>query len=126
MDEAGIAPDNYSTYLVYDCSLKEVGGRKFDYVWAHAVLSHMPEADIRDLLAALKSRLNPGASFFFTFFPSEKLGADRVTVDQVRDFYYPTEYLKNLFASMGYDFVVLPRNYKENWGIRTRARLMTT
>ena len=72
----------------------------------------------------MKNRLNPGAKFFFTFFPSEKLGADRVTVDQVRDFYYPTEYLKKLFASLGYDFVVLPRNYKENWGIRTRARLM--
>ena len=24
---------------------------------------------------------------------------------------------------MGYDFVIMPKGYKENWGIRTRARL---
>ncbi len=75
MDEAGIAGDRYATFLVHDCSLKELGDRKFDYVWAHAVLMHMPEADIRALLSSLKKHLNPGAEFFFTFFPSEKLGA---------------------------------------------------
>jgi SAM-dependent methyltransferase len=123
MSEAGIAPDRYETHLVYDCSLKELDGRKFDYVWAHAVLTHMPEADIRSLLVALKAHLNRGASFFFTYFPSEKVGADRVTIDQVRDFYYPTGYLNNLFDELGYDFTVMPRDYRENWGIRTRARL---
>ena len=123
MDEAGIARERYSTHLVHDCSLSELGERKFDYVWAHAVLTHMPEMDIRQLLAALKKHLNPGALFFFTFFPSEKLGVDRAAIDQVRDFYYPTDDLKNLFESLGYDFVIMPRNYRENWGVRTRARL---
>ena len=124
MDEAGIAGDSYSTLLVHDCSLKELGDRKFDYVWAHAVLMHMPESDIRALLISLKNHLNAGASFFFTFFPSEKLGLDRIARDQVRDFYYPSEYLKALFECMGYDFVVMPGGYNENWGIRTRARLI--
>jgi len=123
MDEAGISGDSYSTILVHDCSLDELGERKFDYVWAHAVLMHMPEQDIKTLLCSLQKHLSPGATFFFTFFSSESLGADRITKDQVRDFYYPTEYLKGIFESMGYDFVIMPMGYKENWGIRTRARL---
>jgi SAM-dependent methyltransferase len=125
MDEAGIAGDSYSTLLVHDCSLRELQGRKFDYVWAHAVLMHMPESDIRSLLHSLKNHLNPNAVFLFTFFPSEKLNLDKVYIDQVRDFYYPTAYLQSIFESIGYDFVVMPRGYKENWGIRTRARLMS-
>ncbi len=125
MDEAGIPRENYATYLVQDCSLKELGNRKFDIVWAHAVLMHMPEADIRALLASLKGHLNPGASFYFTFFPSESLGLDRITKDQVRDFYYPTDYLKEIFESKGYEFEILPKGYKENWGVRTRARLLS-
>lgn len=125
LDDAGIARDRYATFVVHDCALKELGDRKFDYVWAHAVLMHMPEADIRALLASLKDHLNPGGSFFFTFFPSEKLGQDRIVRDQIRDFYYPTDYLKALFESMGYDFVIMPRDYDENWGLRTRARLIS-
>ena len=124
MDGAGIARDRYSVVLVQDCSLRELEGETFDYVWAHAVLTHMPESDIRILLASLKNHMKPGGQFFFTFFPSEKLGADRPVADQVRDFYYPTEYLKGVFESAGYDFVVLPRDYRENWGLRTRARLI--
>ena len=123
MDEAGIARDSYSTFLVHDCSLKELGDRKFDYVWAHAVVMHMPEPDIRAFLSSLKKHLNPAAAIFFTYFPSERLGLDRIAKDHIRDFYYPTEYLKDIFESMGYDFVIMPKGYKENWGTRTRARL---
>lgn len=75
MDEAGIDRAAYSTCLVRDCSLKVLGNRKFDYVWAHAVLMHMPESDIRSLLCSLKNHLKSGAEFHFTFFPSENLGA---------------------------------------------------
>ncbi len=124
MDAAGIARDHYSVLLVQDCSLRELEGQKFEYIWAHAVLTHMPEADIRALLGSLKRHMAEGAQFFFTFFPSDKLGADRPVTDQVRDFYYPVDCLKGLFANEGYDFEVLPRDYRENWGLRTRARLV--
>lgn len=124
MRAAGIPDDRYETHLVRDCSLRELGDRRFDYIWAHAVLMHMPESDIRAFLSSLKTHLNPGAAFYFTYFPSEQLGTNRVVVDQVRDFYYPTEYLRGIFESLGYDYVILPRGYKENWGIRTRARLI--
>lgn len=123
MDEAGIPGDSYSTLLVHDCSLKELGDRKFDYVWAHAVLMHMPEQDIRSLLDSLKKHLNADALFFFTFFPSENLGLDRIVKDKIRDFYYPTDYLRRIFEDKGYEFEIMPKGYKENWGIRARARL---
>ncbi len=79
MDEAGIARDRYATFLVHDCSLKELGDRKFDYVWAHAVLMHMPEPDIRSLLTSLKKHLNLGAVFFLYVLAKRKarLASDR-------------------------------------------------
>ena len=79
MDEAGIARDRYATLLVHDCSLKELGDRKFDYVWAHAVLMHMPEPDIRELLSSLKKHLNPGRCIFLHVLAKRKarLASDR-------------------------------------------------
>lgn len=123
MAKAGIADDRYSLFLVRDCSLKELGDRQFDYVWAHAVLMHMPEADIREFLSSLKKHLAPGALLYFTFFASDRLGMDRAVRLQVRDFYYPTDYLKELVESTGYEFVLLPREYPENWGLRVKASL---
>ena len=123
MAKAGIPGDRYETVLVRDCALTELGDRKFDYIWAHAVLMHMPEADIKSLLVSLKTHMKPGARFIFTFLPSERCGSDRVVKDQIRDFYYPTDYLKAIFESMGYDFEIMPKGYKENWGVRTRATL---
>ena len=121
MREAGIADDRYTLHLVRDCSLAELGDRKFDYVWAHAVLMHMPEDDISKFLSSLRHHLAPGAVFYFTYFPSEKLGKSKVSRIQVRDFYYPTDYLKELFGRLGYDFVLLPKGYRENWGLRVKA-----
>lgn len=123
LSRVDIAEDRYATFWVRDCSLTELGDRKFDFVWAHAVLMHMPEADIRALLTSLKRHLNSGALFFFTFFPSEILGSDRVVKEQIRDFYYPTAYLQTIFESMGYEFIVMPKTYKENWGIRIKSRV---
>jgi SAM-dependent methyltransferase len=124
MEAAGIAADRYDTFRVHDCLLKELGDRRFDYVWAHAVLMHMPLDDIRVLLSSLKQHLAPGARFFFTYFPSKQLGTDRVVKDQVRDFYYPTQLLSKMFERAGYDFVILPKGYRENWGTRVRAQLV--
>lgn len=123
MDAAGIGRDRYALHHVRDCALRELGDRTFDVVWAHAVLMHMPEADIRSFLAALKRHLHADSVFFFTYFPSEWLGHDRVAVDRVRDFYYPTAHLERLFREAGYRFELLPKGYRENWGLRARARL---
>jgi SAM-dependent methyltransferase len=123
MAEAGVADDRYETHHVQDCSLKELGDRTFDIVWAHAVLMHMPEQDIRTLLSSLKAHMAPGAVFYFTFFPSQKLGTDQIARDQVRDFYYPTDFMRKLFEDAGYSFEIMPKGYDENWGIRARARL---
>ena len=123
MRHHGIPDDRYETYLVRDCSLKELKNEKFDYVWAHAVLMHMPEADIRHLLFSLKHHMAENSSFFFTYFPSEKLGKSKVVKDQIRDFYYPTDHLRSIFDSMGYEFTIMPSGYREKWGIRVCARL---
>ena len=125
MDENDIHRGRYEVIRVKDCSLTELEHRRFDYVWAHAVLPHMPEDDIRQLLQQLKSHLNPNATILFTYFASEMLGQDKAVVDQIRDYYYPTAHLEQLFKDEGYDFSLLPRGeYSENWGVRARAGLI--
>ncbi len=116
IDSAGIDRGRYHTSLVKDCELKELGDRKFDYVWAHAVLMHMPENDIRTLLESLKRHLEDDGCFYFTFFPSEKLGADKTVRDQFRDFYYPTDHLNKIFDDAGYTFDIFEGNYQKKLG----------
>lgn len=125
MRKNSIPDDRYATYLVRDCLLRELEKeRSFDYVWAHAVLMHMPENDIRTFLKSLRRHITCESYFFFTYYPSEKLGSAHIMRDQIRDFYYPTEFLQSIFLDMGYSFDILPAGYKENWGIRAVARLV--
>lgn len=108
MDAAGIGRDRYETHLVTDCQLKELGEQKFDIVWANSVLTHMPECDIRTLIASLKSHMAPAASFYFTYSPSERINKTVPHIEKIKDFYYPTSYLKAIFSEYGYDFEVMP------------------
>ena len=50
-----------------DNSFDWLDGRTFDYVWAGAVLGHMPEADISDLFVNLRKIMRPGSKFIFTY-----------------------------------------------------------
>ena len=107
LSSAGISREDYEVHLAKDCLLKELQDQRFDVIWANSVLTHMPERDIREFLFALKAHLKQGGIFFFTFSPSERLGVTVPKQEKIKNFYYPTSYLKDLFEDCGYNFEVL-------------------
>ncbi|MCB1005375.1 MAG: class I SAM-dependent methyltransferase, partial [Acidimicrobiales bacterium] len=67
----GIADDAYDVHVVHDCKLRELDGQRFDFGWAMSVINHMPEEDIKVMLAALRSLMAPGGRFLFVFNESD-------------------------------------------------------
>jgi len=125
LSSAGISREDYEVHLAKDCLLKELQDQRFDVIWANSVLTHMPERDIREFLFALKAHFKQGGTFFFTFSPSERLGLTDPKQEKIKNFYYPTSYLKNLFKDCGYHFELLHDGHSQSFGSPTvRANLV--
>jgi len=125
LSSAGISREDYEVHLAKDCLLKELQDQRFDVIWANSVLTHMPERDIREFLFALKAHFKQGGTFFFTFSPSERLGLTDPKQEKIKNFYYPTSYLKNLFKDCGYNFELLHDGHAQSFGSPTvRASLV--
>lgn len=57
-----------ATFIVNpDNSFDWLKGRTFDYIWAGAVLGHMPESDITDLFQNIRKAMHEGSRFAFTY-----------------------------------------------------------
>ena len=110
MSEAGISECDYGAILVHDCRLTELKGRSFDFVWANSVLTHMPESDIRTMLAALSELLAEDGKFYFTF-----ADADKRRRKHIKDFWYPEAEMRSIFNSAGYECQVSD-HYAEDYG----------
>jgi SAM-dependent methyltransferase len=79
-----------------DLSLREFQGRRFDFILAQSVLTHMPEKEIGELFHRISSVMKPESRFFATYLP---VGADR-RVD-VLEFHYPLATLQGLGGEAG-------------------------
>jgi SAM-dependent methyltransferase len=53
--------------LLRGVTLTELGGQRYDVVWSHGVLSHMPIEDVRAFIAALPGVLNPGGAAYLNY-----------------------------------------------------------
>jgi ubiquinone/menaquinone biosynthesis C-methylase UbiE len=95
-------PDSaYRLSHLSDCTLRELNGMVFDYVFANSVLTHMPAADIRAMLTAMRPLLGHSGKFFFTF--SE---ADKRKRRNIKDFWYPREEIRTMCEQAGYEFQI--------------------
>lgn len=110
----GIPRDSYRVFAVHDCKLRELQGEKFDYVWASSVFTHMPIADIEEMLVALKPLLNDGAQFLWTF-----ARAPVYARKNIKDFYYPESMLREVCERVGYQMEVM-----KDWDPKVRGDVM--
>ena len=100
--KAGISDNDYHLFRVKDCNLRELQEFRFDYVWAQSVLTHMPLADIRIMLASLKPLLQEDGRFLFTYLDDEK-----PMKESIKNFYYSTEQMQATCNAAGYSFTLL-------------------
>ena len=112
--KSGIKDEHYKLHEVNDCSLKEVAGQQFDFVWAKSVFTHMPTSDIETMLIALKPRLAAGGQFYFTFSQSDS--PQRKTI---KDFYFPVDMMRAICESCGYEFSV-----QDDWDAAVQGDVM--
>jgi hypothetical protein len=50
-----------------DNSFDWLQGRKFDFLWCHAVFGHMPQEDVEDTLRNLPKAMHADSVFYFTY-----------------------------------------------------------
>ncbi|MBT4710139.1 MAG: class I SAM-dependent methyltransferase [Alphaproteobacteria bacterium] len=101
--ENGISDDRYQTFVVGDCKLLELGDQRFDFVWASSVLNHMPDADILEMLSAMRGHISSTGQFLFQYNMGEK--NHRIGI---KDFVVTGEKMQRWCEQAGFVFENLP------------------
>lgn len=79
-----------------DLSFSKFTGRRFDYILAQSVFTHLMESHIFECLENINRLMNPVSRFYFTFFESDE--PRRLTL---KDFAYPFRFFQELAAQNG-------------------------
>ena len=113
MKEAGLEEKNPVLHLVNDLSFDCLDGRKFDFIIAQSVLSHMPLKDIETSFVNIRKVMGKSAVYFATFHD----GGDKTFVKEFQDFYYPFAALQDAGKKNGLKIELMndyphPRNQK--------------
>jgi cyclopropane fatty-acyl-phospholipid synthase-like methyltransferase len=91
--------------LIKGLSFEEIQGQKFDYVYAHSVLSHMPKEDIDELFKNIHKVLGPNSALYASFFETKKEYHSTVTR---RNYHYPRKDLEDLAYKHSLRFERMP------------------
>ena len=59
-------PRNPKLIVNFDNSFDWLGGRKFDFLWCHAVVGHMPAEDVATTIGNVRKAMHAGSIFLFT------------------------------------------------------------
>jgi cyclopropane fatty-acyl-phospholipid synthase-like methyltransferase len=89
-----------------DLKFHELAGRRFDFILAQSVFSHLRTEDIRECFQHIASVMNPGAAFYFTFNQ-----ADHNHRTGLKDFAYTYEHIEQLANSEGHTLTNLSEHY---------------
>jgi hypothetical protein len=57
--------------------------------------------------------LAPDGVFYFTFSTSEGVGASAPVQSKIKDFYYPTDYMRAIIEGEGYSFELMPDGHSQ-------------
>jgi SAM-dependent methyltransferase len=95
----GVPPEKFEGVTLSDCRLTELSGRQFDFVWANSVVTHMPEAEVAEMLASMRPLIAKGGKYVFSYSTAE-----RPTRLSFKDYFYPTETIERLVTNAGYRF----------------------
>ena len=86
--------------LVSNNYLSEFTGRNFDIIWAQGVITHMPRDQLVILLKSVKALMCQKSRFIFNF---GVCLSERYLNNNVKDFYYGVDYMRQLCEEHGYE-----------------------
>jgi len=96
----GIDMDPEKAVAVDDYELTNLKVRKFDFIWAASVYTHIPLDEIEISLKNLRDMLNPGGKMIFTFSPSP---SNEVVRMNQKDWWQPPAVMEACAKRAGYD-----------------------
>lgn len=79
-----------------DLRFAEFAGRRFDYILAQSVFTHLKPEHIEECFAHVGAVMAPGAGFYFTY-----AEADRYVQRTEKDFSYPFSFFAGLASRLG-------------------------
>lgn len=85
---------------------KELYGKKFDYIFAHSVFTHLPTDSIEECLENIGDIMCDGSLFYFTFFY-----ATEIRQVSAYKFRYPLSYFKKLAKENGFKIMDVSSEY---------------
>ncbi|WP_181849999.1 class I SAM-dependent methyltransferase [Thalassospira xiamenensis] len=83
-----------------NCDLGYLIDESIDFFWAQAVISHMPERDIRKVLVALHRVMAPSGVVLFDYVEAE----ENFVRHTVKDFFYTRSQMESFVTSSGWSF----------------------
>ena len=97
-----------------------VGDRKFDFIWAQSVLTHMPPDDILALLIEIRRHMHRQSQFFATFARTNSKPIQK----QFKDWYYSREFFNSAADNLGLnvEFMADWTHPEDLTGLDTMAR----
>ncbi|MEK7479515.1 MAG: class I SAM-dependent methyltransferase [Patescibacteria group bacterium] len=99
LQEEGLANKNPRLFVTKEKNLKfhELGGKKFDFILAQSVLTHLPPEPIEECFEYIGKVMNEGGVFYFTYFQAE-----RYRHFSIEDFEYPFSHFESLGKQFGF------------------------
>jgi SAM-dependent methyltransferase len=91
-----------------DLKFEELGGRRFDFLLAQSVFSHLKGEHISECFAHLNRVMNPGSIFFFTFFDEDSFAVK----SSLKEFGYPFSFFESLAKVQGFKIEDCSPRYK--------------
>jgi len=85
-----------------DNDMSYLGEQKFDVVWVHSVLGHMPLDDVRRCLGELAKRMAPDG-----FLIANYAFADEIEVKNISAFYVPEAMMQELVEGLGFTYATV-------------------
>lgn len=100
VEREGLSGTSHEFIHSKDINLSYLEPKSIDFFWAQAVISHMPEQDIRSLLKALRTVMADGGIVLFDYVEAE----GKYVRHTVKDFFYTREQMESFVSDAGWKF----------------------
>lgn len=105
IERLGLAGRRPELIWIPDLDLKRFGGRKFDFIWSHGVLSHMPPGDVETFFHNLSTLMHPNSVYLGNYTATDSGDVEWATLRHV---YYSHQFLERICARAGLKMERLP------------------
>jgi cyclopropane fatty-acyl-phospholipid synthase-like methyltransferase len=101
----GIPKDSYRVQVISDCHIRELEGEKFDLIWSHDVVPHLPLAECELMFRSLRGLLSESGRIFLTY-----SHADKPRRIKFKDFWFTEKQMRTVSEAAGLNFEI-----QEDW-----------